>query len=264
MDEGGLMKSMYRNYSGYGRGSGYANRYSSSRGRRTWWAAYLTPKTLNTVANQFIAAAVIALGIIILSNVKNQFTVKILDKARWAVSESYDFKTALSKVVEKIGSQIDKVKNKPDLSKEAFGRTEAFFASTSVMMMPIDGEITSKFGPREKPSEPGVQEVHNGIDIAGEEGAPIKAPLDGVVTKIDENDLLGRSVTIKHSDNIETVYGHLSEVLVDVNQSVKQGDIIAKVGHSGNATAPHLHFEVVKGGKTIDPLTVIGSFPEQL
>lgn len=258
---------MDRNYINYGRGNNYSVRYTSKRSRRVYGMLGVSKKTLEKMANQFIAAAVIALILILLSNIEGGFCGKIIDGARWVVNENYDFKTAVYGAIDGFKAEINKLKATPvstvPVSSEAtFGRTEAAFASASVMIMPLDGQITSGFGEREKPSDPATQETHNGTDIAGEEGAPIKAAMDGVVEKIEENDLIGRSVRIKHDGGIETLYGHCSEILVDENQTVKQGDIIAKVGHTGNATAPHLHFEVIKDGEHVDPLSVIGSINE--
>ena len=140
---------------------------------------------------------------------------------------------------------------------------EAVYTGASVMIMPVNGTITSNFGEREKPSEAGVNELHTGLDIAGDEGTPIKAALDGIVSKLEENNTLGRAVIIKHANGIETLYGHCSEILVTENDTVRQGDYIAKIGHTGNATAPHIHFEVLINGKPVDPLSVIGGIYEQ-
>jgi murein DD-endopeptidase MepM/ murein hydrolase activator NlpD len=126
------------------------------------------------------------------------------------------------------------------------------------MIMPIDGQVTSEFGMRMDPiSNENAQ--HNGIDIAGEIGTPIKAAMDGIVVKVEESKTMGRSIRLSHGNGLETVYGHCSEILMDENQAVKQGDFIAKVGDTGLVTSAHLHFEVIKDGMQIDPMSIVES-----
>lgn len=124
------------------------------------------------------------------------------------------------------------------------------------MIMPIDGPITSEFGMRIHPVFNDLR-PHQGIDIAADEGEPVKAVLDGAVEKIDTDNELGTYIVLKHSGNLRTLYAHLSDVTVNVDDKVKQGDIIAKVGMTGITTNPHLHFEVWNGEKAVDPLTML-------
>ncbi|MFN7659305.1 MAG: M23 family metallopeptidase, partial [Dolichospermum sp.] len=91
---------------------------------------------------------------------------------------------------------------------------------------------------------------HEGIDIAGAKGTPILAAAAGTVVKASwDNWGLGNFIEIKHLHGSVTVYGHNSRILVSKGQQVKQGQIIAEMGSTGNSTAPHLHFEFYPDGR---------------
>jgi len=99
---------------------------------------------------------------------------------------------------------------------------------------------------------------HDGIDIAAPLGTPIKAAASGrVVYSDDKLAGYGKLVIIEHPGNYYTIYAHNSINLVKEEQWVKQGEVIAKVGKSGNAKGPHLHFEIRKGSKPLNPLTFL-------
>lgn len=99
---------------------------------------------------------------------------------------------------------------------------------------------------------------HTGVDLKAEIGEEVKAALDGKVIKIYDDVKLGKTVVIQHSNNIETRYSNLDKnISVTLNQSVKVGESIGKVGKTANFEAdddPHLHFELWKDGKCIDPM----------
>ncbi len=124
------------------------------------------------------------------------------------------------------------------------------------LVWPVMGDITSHYGWRPNPDSAGLS-LHQGIDIAADMGTPVKAVLDGVVASVRQSTVYGLVVEVEHGSGISTVYGHLDRAAVTEGQKVKQGDTIGKVGESGNATGPHLHFELRKDGLEIDPLTVL-------
>ncbi len=103
--------------------------------------------------------------------------------------------------------------------------------------------------------------MHRGIDLLADVGVPVFAAKTGKVISATRNRGMGRYVIIRHKDNIITIYGHLSEIFVRKNDSVHQGQIIGKVGKTGNARfygiLPHLHFEIRKNGVPQDPLEYI-------
>lgn len=120
-------------------------------------------------------------------------------------------------------------------------------------MWPANGDITDNFGYRKDPFT-GRTKYHEGIDIGADYGSSIKAAANGKVIFSERTGGTGRTVKIDHGRGIVTLYGHASKILVKVGQIVKKGDIIARVGSSGRSTGPHLHFQVILYGTTVDPL----------
>lgn len=121
------------------------------------------------------------------------------------------------------------------------------------LLLPAAGNIGSPFGSRIHPIT-GKEEFHEGIDIEAANGSPIKAALDGVVTEAAANPSYGKYLKIKHANGIVTVYAHCSRLIAEKGQSVKQGDIIAMIGSTGASVGAHLHFEIWKDGKALNPM----------
>ncbi len=124
--------------------------------------------------------------------------------------------------------------------------------------MPVHTAIryTSGFGGRDDPFGRGVRR-HEGQDMAGDYGAPIYATADGVVTYAGWENGYGRLIKIQHEFGIETRYGHLSQIRVNVGQRVSRGDKIGDMGNSGRSTGTHLHYEIRLSGTAINPMTFI-------
>jgi murein DD-endopeptidase MepM/ murein hydrolase activator NlpD len=101
------------------------------------------------------------------------------------------------------------------------------------------------------------QEEHPGVDLAIPVGSDIRAAGGGIVRLIGEDATYGIHVALQHPDGYETTYSHLSRVLVTRNQLVRAGQVIALSGNTGRSTAPHLHFEVRRNGRSLDPLTMV-------
>ena len=117
------------------------------------------------------------------------------------------------------------------------------------LIRPISGTITSRFGSR---SSVRVG-AHTGLDIAAPKGTSIKAAASGTVIHAGWKGSLGNLVIISHGNGVQTYYGHCSQILVSAGQKVSQGDIIAKVGSTGNSTGPHLHLEARVDGVALNP-----------
>lgn len=124
-------------------------------------------------------------------------------------------------------------------------------------------KITSKFGLRRHPIT-GQLRGHSGIDISAPIGTPVRAAADGVVTKAMYHSGYGRYIQISHFGKISTAYAHLSRIVVRRGQHVKKGQIIAYSGRSGSVTGAHLHYEVHKCGKPINPQSFIATEPRKL
>jgi murein DD-endopeptidase MepM/ murein hydrolase activator NlpD len=111
---------------------------------------------------------------------------------------------------------------------------------------PAQGTVTSDYGPRW-----GTE--HEGIDIGAASGSPVRAAADGVVKRANWYGGYGNAVIIDHGNGVQTLYGHNSSLDVQPGQRVSAGQVIAKVGSTGDSTGPHLHFEVEVDGKKVDP-----------
>ncbi len=122
---------------------------------------------------------------------------------------------------------------------------------------PLRGRFTSGFGLRRDPFT-GRLAFHTGIDIARPWGTPVKAAKSGVVVFAGWKGGYGRCIIIRHSLGYTTRYGHLSRIYVRVGQRVKTGQVIGAVGSTGRSTGPHLHFEVRRYGRPLNPLRIQG------
>ena len=120
--------------------------------------------------------------------------------------------------------------------------------------VPVSGTRTSSFGTRVDPVTHKQNAFHSGIDIAAPKGTPVAAAQAGTVRRAEFNkNGYGNLIVIEHQKDFTTYYGHLSVIKVAEGQSVKKGDNIGAVGSTGKSTGPHLHFEVRRGDKALDP-----------
>jgi murein DD-endopeptidase MepM/ murein hydrolase activator NlpD len=114
--------------------------------------------------------------------------------------------------------------------------------------------VASGFGSRIDPVYKTVK-FHAGLDFAAPQGTPIYATADGRVTTAgNKGNGYGNHVEIDHGYSYETLYGHMVRVKVRVGQLVKRGEVIGWVGSTGKSTGPHVHYEVHKNGRPIDPI----------
>ena len=118
------------------------------------------------------------------------------------------------------------------------------------------GWLSSYYGVRKDPFT-SMPAMHKGLDFAGDEDAPVVATGAGVVTWADSRFGYGNLVEIDHGDGVVTRYGHNKSLLVDVGDIVTKGQAIGKMGSTGRSTGPHVHYEVLKRGKQIDPLPYV-------
>ena len=115
------------------------------------------------------------------------------------------------------------------------------------------GTITSRFGGRRDPVV-GGRENHPGIDVGADHGTPVYASASGYVQQAEWYYGYGKFIRLSHDYGYETAYGHLSSIAVKPGQYVEKGAFIGRVGSTGYSTGPHLHFEVRKNGKQVNPL----------
>lgn len=122
-------------------------------------------------------------------------------------------------------------------------------------------KLSSEFGARRHPVYRSVRH-HSGVDLAAPQGSHVRAVLNGQVIFADRYGTYGKLVSILHRDGYTSLYGHLSEISVTPGTRIEAGAIIGRVGETGTATGPHLHFEWRKSGKALDPLEVFPALAE--
>jgi len=131
-----------------------------------------------------------------------------------------------------------------------FGRQQLWVGSFTV---PVKGPITSKFGTQRSYNGGPAQSYHEGIDYDAPPGAAVLAANDGQVALAEPLTVRGNAVIIDHGLGVHSGYYHLSEIKVQEGQQVKKGDIVGKLGDTGLATGPHLHWEIRVHGINVDP-----------
>jgi murein DD-endopeptidase MepM/ murein hydrolase activator NlpD len=134
-----------------------------------------------------------------------------------------------------------------DAYRQQAGPTDGMF------MLPVEGQPTSGYGMRMHPIDH-EERLHSGMDIAAPTGTPIQAAAAGQVVFSGTQAGYGNVVVIQHTEGYSTLYAHNTANLVSVGTTVSQGQPIATVGSTGRSTGSHLHFEVRKDGKRLDPI----------
>ncbi|MDB5158639.1 MAG: hypothetical protein JWR50_3346 [Mucilaginibacter sp.] len=122
------------------------------------------------------------------------------------------------------------------------------------MGYPRISSMTSSFGYRSDPFDSGHAEFHPGIDFKGRRGDAAKCTANGKVVSAGWYGGYGKCVRIAHANGYETLYGHLSRITVEVGQIVSVGDKVGEVGSTGHSTGTHLHYEVRKDGRPVNPV----------
>jgi murein DD-endopeptidase MepM/ murein hydrolase activator NlpD len=125
---------------------------------------------------------------------------------------------------------------------------------------PAKGLVSSQFGVRVDPLK-GEDRLHKGVDIAAPAGSPVRAAAAGKVVYGAWSEGYGNLIAIDHGNGLITRYAHNAANLVSVGQQVQAGQTVALVGSTGRSTAPHLHFEVLRRGEALDPLSMLDLRP---
>lgn len=176
------------------------------------------------------------------SDVDDEFKINALYVEN-EVSED-TIKQAKEKLEESLNAKVAEINKQKEIDSKTINGV--YIASVPVS----NGHITSRFGSRESIRN----HTHKGIDIAASYGTDIKAVADGTIEYASYNSGgYGNLVIIDHGNGIKTYYGHCSKLCVSVGQKVNAGDVIAKVGSTGNSTGNHCHFEIRVNGSQIDP-----------
>ncbi|MDA0267934.1 MAG: M23 family metallopeptidase [Cyanobacteria bacterium] len=137
---------------------------------------------------------------------------------------------------------------------------EAAFPSATPLKGRVD--VSSEFGLRSNPFGGWGYELHNGIDFRGAIGTPIYATANGVVVKAQHSGGFGKHVVIDHGFGYETLYAHLSDMDVEVGDSVVRGDRVGALGNTGRSSGPHLHYTIYRQGQAVNPRYYLQLEPE--
>lgn len=154
--------------------------------------------------------------------------------------------------VENEDEYLDETENEPFEIPAPSNTDNGKYELSFKYIRPCGGRITSPFGYRIHPIS-GETTFHYGIDIAAAKGDEIYAFADGKISEKGKSSIFGKYIKIEHKNGFASFYAHLDDHLAKKGESVNMGEVIGKAGETGIATGPHLHFEVRKDGKVIDP-----------
>ena len=130
----------------------------------------------------------------------------------------------------------------------------AYIKENASIIVPVYGTVTSGYGPR-TPTDI-ISANHAGLDIGANEGTEIIAAMEGTVELVSSYGDYGNHVKITNGE-ISTMYAHCKDIYVNQGDYISQGQVIATVGNTGTTTGPHLHFEIARSGRTVDPQAII-------
>jgi murein DD-endopeptidase MepM/ murein hydrolase activator NlpD len=164
--------------------------------------------------------------------------------------------TQLSASTAEVQKQAQEREKNLIVLQDAASQYNSLLAETP-SLWPAYGLITSEFGWRSNPFGGSSGEEHDGVDIAAPYGTAIRATADGRVEQAGWNGSYGISVTLYHRAGIETLYGHMSRMIVSVGQQVKKGQVIGYEGSTGRTTGAHVHYQVMVNGNPVDPMTYL-------
>ena len=171
----------------------------------------------------------------------------ILEKVEVDLDKKERFEDALEADAAKLTAQIQAAQAAAAPVAAPAAPVQPFSASEGGFIWPLNGAVTSYYGPR-------WGRMHTGIDIDGTSGQPIVASKDGRAIMVGAYSGYGNAVILDHGGNISTLYGHMSGFAVNNGQAVSQGQVIGYVGCTGSCTGDHLHFEVRVNGNPVDPM----------
>lgn len=204
----------------------------------------------------------------IYNNIKNSFTGKQSTESKENVENNTEnieennintienaAKENLTQNNENIGGAEENIVEENKESEVEIDEDIAYIKNNISFINPISGRISSTFGWR-TPTTASVPKYHTGLDIAAVTGTKIKSATDGTVVLASSEGDYGKHLEIEIGELL-IIYAHCNNIYLKNGDTVKQGQEIAEVGSTGNSTGPHLHFEIRRNGKHIDPQLII-------
>jgi murein DD-endopeptidase MepM/ murein hydrolase activator NlpD len=190
---------------------------------------------------------------------KEEKAIDVKESLENVLDSKEDVKIELNKrmstidLLEKMEIELEKESLNIENSIKAMELKGEYIGGEMNWPVPSSNTITSKYGYRIHPIY-NTKRMHTGIDVSGDYGASIVAANDGEVIFSSWQGGYGNTILISHGGKIVTLYGHCSELVANVGQKVKAGEVVAKVGSTGASTGNHLHFEVRVNGSPTDPM----------
>lgn len=186
---------------------------------------------------------------------EDEYSLSFLD------NDAGEDSTGISSLIDDLEMQLDEAMRVHEQINEKYDSKDALKSMPSIIpLQEGDWRISDLFGKRKDPIVKRIRH-HNGLDIAAPKGTPVYAPAAGVIElaqhRYSINRGYGRAVKINHGKGIKTLFGHLHKIFVKPGQKVNRLDIIGLVGSTGRSTGPHLHYEIYKNDKAIDPMNYI-------
>lgn len=186
---------------------------------------------------------------------ENEFRKLFSLKSKTDVLEQADFSDTGSLDMELLRKQIsDSMESVIDIKKYIADQKDLYLATP--LGFPAPGRISSGYGYREHPKS-GEEKFHSGLDISVPLGTEVKATADGIVSFAGWTPGGGNTVVVEHGHGFSTAYAHNRKMLVKVGQRVGRGDAIALSGSTGVSTGPHIHYEVWRDGRHVNPNTYL-------
>ncbi len=172
-------------------------------------------------------------------------------KSKTDVLESADVLDTGSLDMESLRVQIDEaMRSVSDIKQYIAEQKDLYLATPSGW--PVPGYVSSRYGYRNHPKS-GRRQLHTGVDISTQLGTEIRATAEGIVTFSGETRNSGNVLVVEHGHGFSTAYAHNKENLVQVGQRVKRGETIGLAGSTGRSTGPHVHYEIWKDGRHVNP-----------
>ena len=176
-------------------------------------------------------------------------------------SEFDAYSESSSELLRWTAASLESMERRINIQKVSFEEIKAHYNENKELMSsipairPVSGILLSGYGMREHPVL-GYRRMHHGVDFRARSGTPVYATGDGVIKSARRHGTYGLLLTIDHGHGYETRYAHLTEIAdgLSPGDEVTRGDIVAKSGNSGVTSGPHLHYEVRKNGRSVDPM----------
>jgi murein DD-endopeptidase MepM/ murein hydrolase activator NlpD len=176
-------------------------------------------------------------------------------ESKEAVLENIDISDSGSIDIENLKKEIRyTIENIGEIRDYLNVQRDIYFATPNGL--PVEGRITSYYEKRRHPIS-GAEEFHTGIDVSANSGSPVRATADGIVSFSGWSGGNGYLVVLEHGHGFSTFYAHNKKNIVKVGEKVKRGDVIGLVGKTGNSTGPHVHYEIWKNERHVNPIKYI-------